>query len=72
MTLREFIDKYYGKQNRGASICVVCKKKLTNKDEVVSDVDGNQYHQECFDKETGNEELKGKRTDNQLPYDEKK
>tara|TARA_Y100000310_G_C20483234_1_gene715699 strand:+ start:483 stop:710 length:228 start_codon:yes stop_codon:yes gene_type:complete len=68
MRLKEFIDKYHSKEKK-ANTCVVCGKKFKKeeKDDIVSDHDGNLYHKECFDKETGNEELKHRRDDGGLP-----
>ena len=56
------------------SKCALCKKAFKDGERgVVSDMSGTQFHQECFDKATNNDELKKRRTDNQLPYgDEKK
>ena len=50
--------------------CAICKKSFKEGEkEVVSDVSGTQFHQACFDKSAGNDELKKRRTDNQLPED---
>jgi hypothetical protein len=68
MKIREFVE-LYNERNMDTK-CEVCKKELDqNSEDTVSDHDGNLYHKKCFDKKFGNEELKKRRTDNQLPYD---
>ena len=85
MKLREFVDKLKNFKP-GEEItdmpahnkvdptkCAICGKKFKEGEKgVVSDVSGTQFHQDCFDKAAGNDVLKQRRTDNQLPYDESK
>ena len=69
MNLKEFIDSYYNRKDK--STCPVCNKKVDpDAKDTVSDHDGNLYHKACFDKAVGNDELKKRRTDNQLPYED--
>lgn len=85
MKLKEFVEKIkdikkgtpimdmpaYDKKDPGK--CTLCKKAFKPGERgIVSDVSGNLFHQECFDKATGNDELAKKRTDNQLPYENSK
>lgn len=81
MKLVEFLDKLKNYKNEIIDMpahekvdptkCIICGKKFKDGEKgIVSDVSGNQFHQECFDKAAGNDELNVRRTDNQLPYDE--
>ena len=50
--------------------CSICSKKFKEeeKSEIVSDVSGTLFHRACFDNAAGNDTIKNRRTDNQLPY----
>ena len=81
MKLHEFIDKIKNLKNgelldipaldkQDPNKCAICKKAFKKGDDIVSDLSGVVVHRDCFDKETGNDELKQRRTDNQLPYED--
>jgi len=47
------IVKYFNKKDYDEfqdSKCIVCGKEFKEKDKVESDIKGNFYHKECFDK----------------------
>lgn len=47
------IVKYFNKKDWDEfqdGKCVMCKKEFKKNEEVVSDIKGNFYHKECFDK----------------------
>jgi hypothetical protein len=65
--IRDFIQKF--NEETKTTVCMVCKKDVDQfSDDTVSDISGNLYHEKCFNKAFGNEELKKRRTDEQLPF----
>jgi len=83
LTLKEFVEKLKNYKNEitdmpaaegyDPSKCGVCKKAFKPGDrEIVADISGTQFHRACFDKAVNNTELQQRRTDSQLPYEDKK